>query len=97
MGVEKDRKQIAHALQLDEDQVRVIYPMTGGAFGGREDISVQIIIALAVLKLQHLGSPRPVKVIWSREESILGHCKRHPFRILTRWGATKEGKSLRPK
>ena len=88
----KDRKQIAHALGLAEERVRVIYPMTGGAFGGREDISVQIIVALAVLKLQRMGDPRPVKVVWSREESILGHCKRHPFRIYTRWGATKEGK-----
>lgn len=88
----KDRKQIAHALGLAEDKVRVIYPMTGGAFGGREDISVQIIVALAVLKMHHLGNPRPVKVVWSREESILGHCKRHPFRIFTRWGATREGK-----
>ncbi len=88
----KDRKQIAHALGLLEEQVRVIYPMTGGAFGGREDISVQIIVALAALKLQQLGSPRPVKVVWSREELILGHCKRHPFRIFTRWGATKDGK-----
>ncbi len=88
----KDRKQIAHALGLPEDQVRVIYPMTGGAFGGREDISVQIIVALAALKLHRAGKPRPVKVVWSREESILGHCKRHPFRIFTRWGATKEGK-----
>src|SRR5512143_3365275 len=88
----KDRKQIAHALGLAEEQVRVIYPMTGGAFGGREDISVQIIVALAALKLQRTGDPRPVKVVWSREESILGHCKRHPFRIFTRWGATKEGK-----
>ena len=88
----KDRKQIAHALGLTEDQVRVIYPMTGGAFGGREDISVQIIVALAVLKLHRMGTPRPVKVVWSREESILGHCKRHPFRIFTRWGATREGK-----
>ena len=88
----KDRKQIAHALGLAEDQVRVIYPMTGGAFGGREDISVQIIVALAALKLHHMGDPRPVKVVWSREESILGHCKRHPFRIFTRWGATREGK-----
>jgi CO/xanthine dehydrogenase Mo-binding subunit len=88
----KDRKQIAHALGLPEDQVRVIYPMIGGAFGGREDISVQIIVALAAFKLQQLGSPRPVKVVWSREESILGHCKRHPFRIFTRWGATREGK-----
>ena len=88
----KDRKQIAHALELGEDQVRVIYPMTGGAFGGREDISVQIIVALAVLKLNRMSNPRPVKVVWSREESILGHCKRHPFRIFTRWGATREGK-----
>jgi CO/xanthine dehydrogenase Mo-binding subunit len=87
----KDRKQIAHALNLTEDQVRVIYPMTGGAFGGREDISVQIIVALAVIKLQQMGNPRPVKVVWSREESIIGHCKRHPFRIFTRWGATREG------
>jgi CO/xanthine dehydrogenase Mo-binding subunit len=90
----KDRKQMAHALDLPEDQVRVIYPMTGGAFGGREDISVQIIVALAVLKLQSMGTPRPVKVVWSREESILGHCKRHPFRIFTRWGATKSGKII---
>lgn len=89
---EKDRKQMAHALNLAEDQVRVIYPMTGGAFGGREDISVQIIVALAVLKLNEAGTPRPVKVVWTREESILAHCKRHPFRIYTRWGATKEGK-----
>jgi CO/xanthine dehydrogenase Mo-binding subunit len=89
---DKDRKQMAHALGLAEDEVRVIYPMTGGAFGGREDISVQIIVALAVLKLQRLGNPRPVKVTWTREESIIGHCKRHPFRFFTRWGATKEGK-----
>jgi CO/xanthine dehydrogenase Mo-binding subunit len=88
----KDRKQIAHALGLAEEQVRVIYPMTGGAFGGREDISVQIIVALAALKLQRMGNPRPVKVVWNREESILGHCKRHPFRIFTRWGATRAGK-----
>jgi CO/xanthine dehydrogenase Mo-binding subunit len=88
----KDRKQIAHALGLAEEQVRVIYPMTGGAFGGREDISVQIIVALAALMLQRQGRPRPVKVVWSREESILGHCKRHPFRIYTRWGAMKDGK-----
>lgn len=88
----KDRKQIAHALGLTEEQVRVIYPMTGGAFGGREDISVQIIVALAVLKLHRQGTPRPVKVVWSREESILGHCKRHPFRIFTRWGAMRDGR-----
>ena len=72
--------------------MRVIYPMTGGAFGGREDISVQIIVALAALRLHERGIERPVKIVWTREESILAHCKRHPFRIYTRWGATKEGK-----
>jgi CO/xanthine dehydrogenase Mo-binding subunit len=88
----KDRKQIAHALGLPEEQVRVIYPMTGGAFGGREDISVQIIIALAAKKLHEMGIDRPVKVVWSREESIIAHCKRHPFRMYSKWGATKDGK-----
>ncbi len=88
----KDRKQIAHALELPEDCVRVIYPMTGGAFGGREDISVQIIVALAALKLNELGTPRPVKIVWNREELILAHCKRHPFRVYAKWGATWEGK-----
>ncbi len=88
----KDRKQMAHALGLPEERVRVIYPMTGGAFGGREDISVQIIVALAALKLHERGIDRPVKIVWTREESILAHCKRHPFRIFAKWGATKEGK-----
>lgn len=88
----KDRKQMAHSLGLPEDRIRVIYPMTGGAFGGREDISVQIVTALAVLKLHERGIDRPVKIVWSREESILAHCKRHPFRIYTRWGATRDGK-----
>jgi len=88
----KDRKQIAHALGLGEDKIRVIYPMTGGAFGGREDISVQIICGLAVQRLHDRGMDRPVKIVWSREETILAHCKRHPFRIFTRWGATRDGK-----
>lgn len=85
--VHEDQKQIAHALSLPEDQVRVIYPAVGGAFGGREDMSVQIVLALAAWKLR-----RPVKIIWSREESILGHHKRHPTRIHARWGATRAGK-----
>jgi len=88
----KDRKQIAHAMGLAEDKIRVIYPMTGGAFGGREDISVQIVVAMAVKRLSDRGINRPVKIVWTREETILAHCKRHPFRIFTRWGATREGK-----
>ncbi len=85
--VHEDREQIAHALGLEEEQVRVVYPHIGGAFGGREDMSVQIVLALAAWKLQ-----KPVKIIWSREESIIGHHKRHPFIIRAKWGATREGK-----
>lgn len=90
----EDQEQIAHALGLPEEKVRVIYPAIGGAFGGREDMSVQIVLALAVWRLKQRGVVRPVKIIWSREESIIGHHKRHPYHIKTRWGATKEGKII---
>jgi CO/xanthine dehydrogenase Mo-binding subunit len=84
-----DRESIAHALGLAEEQVRVIYPAIGGAFGGREDLSVQAVLALAVMKLK-----RPVKIVWSRKESIIGHGKRHPMTIKTKWAATRDGKLL---
>jgi len=83
----EDQQEIAHALGIPPEQVRVIYPAVGGAFGGREDMSVQIVLALAAWKLR-----RPVKIVWSREESILGHCKRHPVWFHCKWGATREGK-----
>lgn len=83
----EDQNQIAHALGLPTERVRVIYPAIGGAFGGREDVSVQIVLALAAWKLQ-----RPVKLVWNREESILGHCKRHPAWLRCKWGATRKGK-----
>lgn len=88
----EDRQQIAHALGLDEEQVRVIYPATGGAFGGREDMSVQIVLGLAAWRLSQRGILRPVKIIWSREESIIGHHKRHPYLLRARWGAAKDGR-----
>lgn len=84
--VHEDQDQICHALNLPPEKVRVIYPAVGGAFGGREDMSVQIILALATWKLE-----RPVKIIWSREESILYHHKRHPTQIKAKWGATQDG------
>jgi CO/xanthine dehydrogenase Mo-binding subunit len=82
-----DRHQIAHALELPEDRVRVIYTYGGGAFGGKEDVSVQIVLALAAWKLK-----KPVKLVWEREESIIGHHKRHPYIIKAKWGATRDGK-----
>ena len=85
----EDQEQIAHALDLPEDRIRVIYPAIGGAFGGREDMSVQIVLALAAWKLQ-----RPVRVIWSRQESMIGHGKRHQVVLRAKWGATKDGKVI---
>ncbi len=88
----EDQEQIAHSLGLPADQVRVIYPAIGGAFGGREDMSIQIVLALAAWRLHQRGISRPVKTVWSREESIIGHHKRHIFHFRTRWGATRQGK-----
>jgi len=88
----EDQLQIAHALNIPLDKVRVVYPAIGGAFGGREDMSVQIILALAVMRLSEVGINRPVKIIWSREESIIGHHKRHEYKIKAKWGAKANGK-----
>jgi CO/xanthine dehydrogenase Mo-binding subunit len=92
--VHEDQEQIAHALNLPLEKIRVIYPAIGGAFGGREDMSVQIVLALAAYRLFLKGINRPIKTIWTREESIIGHHKRHPYHIHTKWGATKEGKLI---
>ncbi|HRT32646.1 MAG TPA: molybdopterin-dependent oxidoreductase, partial [Anaerolineae bacterium] len=78
--IHEDRRQIAHALGLPEEQVRIILPAIGGAFGGKEDLSVQIVAALAAMKLQ-----RPVKIVWTRRESIIGHHKRHHVFARARW------------
>ena len=90
----EDQQQIANALDIPSEKIRVVYDAIGGAFGGREDMSVQIILALAVLHLDRRGIRRPVKIIWSREESIIGHCKRHPMTITAKWGAKADGALL---
>lgn len=87
-----DQRQIANSLGLPEEKVRVIYPAIGGAFGGREDISVQILLGLAAYRVN-----RPVKLIWSRPETTIGHHKRHPMRIHEIWGATRDGRLLAQK
>ncbi|MFN8481934.1 MAG: xanthine dehydrogenase family protein molybdopterin-binding subunit [Anaerolineae bacterium] len=85
----EELEQIAHSLKLPEDCVRVIHPAIGGAFGGREDISIQIVLGLAALTLQ-----RPVKLVWTREESMIGHHKRHPMFYRCRTGATRDGRII---
>lgn len=82
----EDRRQLATIVGLDEAAVIVRYAKIGGAFGGREDLSVQALAALAAWKLK-----RPVAIVWSREEAITGHHKRHPFHITARWGAKRDG------
>jgi CO/xanthine dehydrogenase Mo-binding subunit len=83
----RDRMQIARALGLPENQVRVITPYIGGAFGGKDEAHVQIHAALLAQ-----ASGRPVSLIRSREESILTHVKRHPVIIRYRSGITRDGK-----
>ncbi|HEV3087950.1 MAG TPA: xanthine dehydrogenase family protein molybdopterin-binding subunit [Candidatus Elarobacter sp.] len=82
----EDLRQIAAMLQLDEGAVAIRYAKIGGAFGGREDLSVQALLALATWKLK-----RPTAIVWNREESIVGHHKRHPFHITAKWGAKRDG------
>lgn len=83
----EDRRQIAEILQLPEEQVIVRYAAIGGAFGGREDLSIQHLLALATWKLK-----RPTALVWSREESMIAHHKRHPITIHCHWGAQKDGR-----
>ncbi len=87
----EDQEQIAHALDLPRDRVRVVYPAIGGAFGGREDMTLQIVMALAAWRLAERGEHRPITCRWSREESIVGHHKRHRGRIEARLAATRDG------
>ncbi len=84
-----DRRQIAASLAIPEEKVRVIQTRVGGAFGGKEDISVQIHVTLLA---QATG--RPVKLVWSRQESMITHPKRHQTTIWMKTGATREGKLL---
>ncbi|HSI97277.1 MAG TPA: molybdopterin cofactor-binding domain-containing protein [Gaiellaceae bacterium] len=82
-----DRDQIAPCLGLDPEQVRIHLAGVGGAFGGREDLSIQIHAALLALR-----TGRPVKMVYGREESFVGHVHRHPARIRAVHSATKEGR-----
>ena len=82
-----DRGQIAPCLDLPPERVRVHLAGVGGAFGGREDLSMQIHGALLAL---HTG--RPIKIVYSREESFTGHVHRHPSRVWAEHRATRDGK-----
>jgi len=82
-----DRDQIAASLALEKDAVRVIGTLIGGGFGGKEDIMGQIHVALLAQK-----TGRPVKMLYTRQESLEVHPKRHATVIRVKTGATKEGR-----
>jgi xanthine dehydrogenase D subunit len=81
-----DRDQVAACLGLDPGQVRVTLAGVGGAFGAREDVSLQVHVCMLALR-----TGRPVKMIYSREESFFGHVHRHPARMHYRHHADRDG------
>ncbi|NTU83794.1 MAG: molybdopterin-dependent oxidoreductase [Chloroflexales bacterium] len=81
-----DRRQIAATLGMPEERVRVVNCLIGGAFGGKEDVTVQILTALGAW-----ATGRPVKMVFSRKESLLVHPKRHATIIRMRTGARRDG------
>ncbi len=85
-GVFDDREQIASALGLPADQVHVTLVSNGGAFGGKEDLSIQGHVAL----MAHVTG-RPVKATLTRDESIRLHPKRHPMRLTYTVGCDRDG------
>ena len=81
-----DRDQVASALNLPDDLVRVTLAGVGGAFGGREDVSMHVHLCMLAM---HTG--RPVKMVFDRNESFLGHVHRHPAKIWFRHSANESG------
>ena len=86
----EDQKQMAACLNLPVDKVRLTLSGVGGAFGAREDISLQVHCALLAMRTQ-----RPIKMQYGREESFFGHVHRHPAKIWMRHHADKDGCIIR--
>ncbi len=82
-----DRDQVAASLDLPPEKVRITLGGVGGAFGAREDLSMQVHACLLAL---HTG--KPVKMMYGREESFFGHVHRHPARMRYEHGASRNGK-----
>ncbi|HEY1161628.1 MAG TPA: xanthine dehydrogenase subunit D [Candidatus Dormibacteraeota bacterium] len=82
-----DRDQLAEILALPPEKVRLTLAGVGGAFGAREDLSMQAHACLLALR-----TGQPVKIAYSRPESFVGHVHRHPGRLRYEHGATRDGK-----
>jgi len=79
-------RDVAEVLNLPQNRVRVIGTYLGGGFGGKEDVTVEVYLGLVAWR-----TGRPVKMVWTRQESLLARAKRHPFRMRYRTGATRRG------
>ncbi|PYM42660.1 MAG: xanthine dehydrogenase [Candidatus Rokuibacteriota bacterium] len=79
-------RDVAEALQVPQNRVRVIGTYLGGGFGGKEDVTVEVYLGLLALK-----TGRPVRMVWTRQESLLARAKRHPYRMRYRTGALATG------
>ena len=82
-----DRDQVAASLGLEPERVRLTLAGVGGAFGAREDLSMQIHACMLALR-----TGRPTKMLYSRQESFVGHVHRHPARLRYEHGATRDGR-----
>lgn len=85
----RDQLQIARALGIPREKIRVVSSIVGGAFGGKDEVTVQIQLALLALKTR-----RPVKMVLSREESGISGLKRHPVIVTVKTGVLSDGKLL---
>jgi CO/xanthine dehydrogenase Mo-binding subunit len=83
----RDRMEVSEALGIEPERIRIIAPYPGGAFGGKDGVTVQTLLGLAAL---HSGG-RPVKMWWNREESFLSSTKRHRAKLYYRLGALSDG------
>jgi xanthine dehydrogenase D subunit len=82
-----DQRQVAASLGLPAEKVRLTLAGVGGAFGAREDLSMQVHACMLALRTN-----RPVKMVYNREESFFGHVHRHPAKLRYEHGATREGR-----
>jgi CO/xanthine dehydrogenase Mo-binding subunit len=85
----RDQMQVSRALGIKPEQVRVISTPVGGAFGGKEENTVQIHLAMLAMKTR-----RPVKMVWTREESGVTGVKRHPMNVIMKTAADRDGHLL---
>ena len=85
-----DRRQVASCLGMREEDVRITLAGVGGAFGAREDLSLHVHLCMLAMRTN-----RPVKMVYSREESFHGHVHRHPAKMWYRHHADREGNLVR--